>query len=91
MRNVIVLLITLGILAVQFGLGLKRRKVLGAVLPVAFAALFAAMSWMGHTTDHVATGVLCVLGVWAAWWAGYGKARKHERAQLDRMKAKDIS
>ena len=56
----------------------------------ALAALFLAVSFLERTTEYGITGLLCVLAVAAAWGAGRLKAGKHEKAQLDRMKAKDL-
>ena len=54
------------------------------------AALFLAVSFLEQTTEYGITGLLCVLAVAAAWGAGRLKAGKHEKAQLDQMKAKDL-
>ena len=56
----------------------------------ALAALFLAVSFLEPTTEYGITGLLCVLAVAAAWGAGRLKAGKHEKAQLDQMKAKDL-
>ena len=64
------------------------RVFYGAV--AALAALFLAVSFLEQTTEYGITGLLCVLAVAAAWGAGRLKAGKHEKAQLDRMKAKDL-
>ena len=88
MKEIILLLLTFAILAVQYHLGLMRKPGFGAVLPAALAALFLAVSFLEQTTEYGITGLLCVLAVAAAWGAGRLKAGKHEKAQLDRMKAK---
>ena len=90
MKEIIVLLLTVAILAVQYHLGLMRKPGFGAVLPAALAALFLAVSFLEQTTEYGITGLLCVLAVAAAWGAGRLKAGKHEKAQLDQMKAKDL-
>ena len=88
MKEIILLLLTFAILAVQYHLGLMRKPGFGAVLPAALAALFLAVSFLEQTTEYGITGLLCVLAVAAAWGAGRLKAGKHEKAQLDQMKAK---
>ena len=104
MKEIIILLLTFAILAVQYHLGLMRKPGFGAVLPAALAALFwfgavlpaalaalfLAVSFLEQTTEYGITGLLCVLAVAAAWGAGRLKAGKHEKAQLDQMKAKDL-
>ena len=40
MRNILVLAVTGALLAAQFHWGLRRKKLLGAVLPAVFALLF---------------------------------------------------
>lgn len=90
MKEIIVLLLTFAILAVQYHLGLMRKPGFGAVLPAALAALFLAIRFLEPTAEYGITGLLCVLAVAAAWGAGRLKAGKHEKAQLDQMKAKDL-
>ena len=75
MKEIIILLLTFAILAVQYHLGLMRKPGFGAVLPAALAALFLAVTFLEQTTEYGITGL---------------KAGKHEKAQLDQMKAKDL-
>ena len=90
MRALLVLLLTFVILAVQFHLGLRKRKLLGAVLPAVMAALFVFISLAGKTTEYIATGSLCVIAIVIVWAVGYAKSAKHEKAALDKMRAKDL-
>ena len=80
MKEIIVLLLTIAILAVQYHLGLMRKLGFGAVLPATLAVLFLAVSIWEQTTEYGITGLLCVLAVAAAWGAGRLKAGKHEKA-----------
>ena len=48
MKEIIVLLLTFAILAVQYHLGLMRKPGFGAVLPAALAALFLAVSFLEY-------------------------------------------
>ena len=84
MRALLVLLLTFVILAVQFHLGLRKRKLLGAVLPAAMAALFVFISLAGKTTEYTATGSLCVIAIVIVWAVGYAKSAKHERPRWTR-------
>ena len=90
MRTLLVLLLTLVILAVQFHLGLRKKALLGAVLPAVMAALFVSISLAGKTTEYVVTGLLCVIAIVIVWAVGYAKSARHEKAQLDKMKARDL-
>ena len=90
MRALLVLLLTFVILAVQFHLGLRKKKLLGAVLPAVMAALFVFISLAGKTTEYIATGSLCVIAIVIVWAVGYAKSAKHEKAALDKMRAKDL-
>lgn len=86
----LVLLLTFVILAVQFHLGLRKKKLLGAVLPAVMAALFVFISLAGKKTEYIATGSLCVIAIAIVWAVGYAKSAKHEKAALDKMRAKDL-
>lgn len=90
MKTLLVLLLTFAILAVQFHLGLRKKKLLGAVLPAVMAALFVFISLAGNTTEYIATGSLCVIAIVIVWAVGYAKSAKHEKAALDKMRAKDL-
>lgn len=90
MRALLVLLLTFAILAVQFYLGLRKKKLLGAVLPAVMAALFVLISLAGKTTEYIATGLLCVIAIVIVWAVGYAKSARYEKAELDKMKAKDL-
>lgn len=54
------------------------------------AALFVFISLAGKTTEYIATGSLCVIAIVIVWAVGYAKSAKHEKAALDKMRAKDL-
>ena len=57
---------------------------------VILAALFVFISLAGKTTEYIATGSLCVIAIVIVWAVGYVKSAKHEKAALDKMRAKDL-
>ena len=90
MKTMIVLLVTCGVLALQFYLGIRKRIGLGAVLPLIFLLLFAGMSFADKTLAFVGTGAGCIGALIAVWVMGYVKAGKYEKEELEKMKLKDI-
>lgn len=90
MKTLIVLVITLVILAAQFYWGVRKRKALGLMLPLAMTALFIAISILEQTTEYVVTGIVCVAAMVIVWVIGYCKSAKYEKSEMDKMKAKDI-
>lgn len=63
MKEIIILLLTFAILAVQYHLGLMRKPGFGAVLPAALAALFLAVSFLEQTTESGSPG-FCACWPW---------------------------
>lgn len=90
MRNILVLAVTGALLAAQFHWGLRRKKLLGAVLPAVFALLFAGICLWERSVELLAVGIPCVLALAAAWAAGRVRARRYEKEQLDRMRAREL-
>ena len=90
MRALLVLLLTFVILAVQFHLGLRKKKLLGALLPAVMAALFVFISLAEKTAEYIATGSLCVIAIVIVWAVGFAKSARHEKAALDKIRAKDL-
>ncbi len=90
MRTLIVLAITFAILAIQFHFGIRKRKLLGAIIPAIMAALFITISYTEKTTEYILTGIVCVAAILITWGIGYFKSAKYEKSELDKMKAKDI-
>ena len=46
MKSLIVLVITFAILATQFYWGVRKKKILGAIIPLAMTALFITISFL---------------------------------------------
>lgn len=90
MKGIIVLVATLLLLALQFNFGLRKRKILGAIIPTIMAVLFIAISFLEKTTQYISTGFICVVALVAVCIIGYLKSAKYEKSELDKMKAKDI-
>ena len=90
MRALIILVITFAILATQFYWGVRKKKILGAIIPLVMTALFITISFMEKTTEYVITGIICVVAIIIVWFIGYFKSAKYEKSEIDKMKAKDI-
>lgn len=90
MKALIGLAITFAILATQFYLGVRKKKVLGACIPLVMTALFITISFWTKTTEYVITGIICVVAIVIVWFIGYFKSAKYEKSEIDKMKAKDI-
>lgn len=67
MRALIVLVITFAILAIQFYFGIRKRKLLGAIIPVIMAALFIVGGFTERTTEYILTGIVCVAAILITW------------------------
>ena len=90
MRVWISLVITFAILAMQFYWGVRKKKVLGAIIPLVTTALFIAISFWKKTTEYITTGIICVAAMIIVWFIGYLKSAKYEKSEIDKMKAKGI-
>ena len=90
MEALFVLVITFAILATQFYWGVRKKKVLGAIIPLVMTALFITISFLGKTTEYVITGIICVVAIIIVWFIGYCKSAKYEKSEIEKMKAKDI-
>ncbi len=90
MRALIVLIITFAILAAQFYWGIRKKKVLGAIIPLVMTALFITISLREKTTEYIITGIICLVAIIIVWFIGYSKSAKYEKSEIDKMKAKDI-
>ena len=90
MKSVLVLLLTLGFLALQYHLGQIKKLTWGLVLPIAITALFLAVGIWMKTEDSLGAGILCALALVAAWGIGRTRADRYAKAQLDKMKTKDL-
>lgn len=90
MKALIVLVITFAILATQFYWGVRKKKVLGAIIPLVMTALFITISFLEKTTEYAITGIICVVVIIIVWFIGYFKSAKYEKSEIDKMKIKDI-
>ena len=82
MREFAVLFISLALLALEYYLGTRRKPLLGALLPGLSIAL--------RDASGLLSGIPCAAGLAAAWLIGRNKATAAEKAELEKMKAKDL-
>ena len=90
MRSVITLAIALAMLTLQYWLGTRRKPLLGALLPGGILLLLAGLSIALRDLSGLAAGIPCAAGLAAAWLIGRGKAKAAEKAQLEKMRARDL-
>ena len=90
MKELIGFVITFAVLAMQFYWGVRKKKVLGAMIPLVMTALFITISFLEKTTEYVITGIICVAAIIIVWFIGYFKSARYEKSEIDKMKAKDI-
>ena len=90
MKALIVLVIMFAILATQFYWGVRKKKILGAIIPLVMTALFITISFWENTTEYISAGIICVVAIIIVWFIGYFKSAKYEKSEIDKMKAKDI-
>lgn len=90
MKEILIWVLTAALLAGEYVFGLRKKKLLGALLPAAIAAVLAAGSVMEHTSRYLGPAVGCVAALAVVWAIGYARSARYQKAQLDRMKARDI-
>lgn len=90
MKELIGFVITFAVLAMQFYWGVRKKKVLGAMIPLVMTALFITISFLEKTTEYVITGIICVAAIIIVWFIGYFKSARYEKSEIGKMKAKDI-
>ena len=90
MKSVITLAIALAMLALQYWLGTRRKPLLGALLPGGILLLLAVLSIALRDPSGLLAGIPCAAGLAAAWLIGRGKAKAAEKAQLEKMRARDL-
>ena len=78
MRELAVLFISLALLALEYYLGTRRKPLLGAQLPAI------------RDPSGMLPGIPCAAGLAAAWLIGRNKATAAEKAELEKMRAKDL-
>ena len=90
------LTLVIAFLILAFHIWASRRSprfwFLGGIVPLVWFGLLAFLWSRGKISLPADWKILVfpTLAVAAAWGAGRLKAGKHEKAQLDRMKAKDL-
>lgn len=90
MKALIILAITFAILAIQFYWGIRKKKILGVIIPLVMTTLFVVISFLEKTTEYFITGIICVVAIIIVWFIGYYKSAKYEKSEIEKMKAKDI-
>jgi hypothetical protein len=90
MRALIILVITFAILATQFYWGVRKKKILGAIIPLVMTALFITISFLEKAAEYAITGIISIVAIIIVWFIGYFKSAKYEKSEIDKMKAKDI-
>ena len=63
MRALIILVITFAILATQFYWGVRKKKILGAIIPLVMTALFITISFLEKTAEYAITGIISVVAI----------------------------
>ena len=58
MKDFLILLLTLALLAAQFHWGSRKKRLLGALFPTAIALVIAVGSFVGQTMEYVPAGLL---------------------------------
>ena len=89
MRELAVLFISLALLALEYYLGTRRKPLLGALLPGGILLLLAGLSIAIRDPSGMLPGIPCAAGL-AAWLIGRNKATAAEKAELEKMRAKDL-
>ena len=82
--------ISLALLALEYYLGTRRKPLLGALLPGGILLLLAGLSIALLDASGLLPGIPCAAGLAAAWLIGRNKATAAEKAELEKMKAKDL-
>ena len=85
-----VLFISLALLALEYYLGTRRKPLLGALLPGGILLLLAGLSIAIRDPSGMLPGIPCAAGLAAAWLIGRNKATAAEKAELEKMRAKDL-
>ena len=63
---------------------------MGGLLPGAILLLLAGLSIGLRDASGLLSGIPCAAGLAAAWLIGRNKATAAEKAELEKMKAKDL-
>jgi len=88
--SIIVMVLTFVILVVQFNLGVKRKKILGAIIPI-FCSIILILGYnLEKDVSILRSGIIGVIAVIVVWGIGYLKSTKFEKEEIDKMKTKDL-
>ena len=90
LSDVIGMFLTIALIAVQFYFGQKQKLRLGLILPILLVVIFAIMCLVDGSPLYLIPGGMCVLGLLAAYFMGTGRAKARQKAELDKMKSKDL-
>ena len=85
MRQFVILLISVALLALEYYLGTRKSPLLGALLPGGMVLLVAGVSLALRDFSALPAAAAA-----AAWLIGRSKAKAAEKAELEKMKAKDL-
>lgn len=70
--------------------GYPEKALLGALLPGGILLLLAGLSIAIRDPSGMLPGIPCAAGLAAAWLIGRNKATAAEKAELEKMRAKDL-
>lgn len=88
--NLIRLICFLVVIGLQYSFGLKKKRLLGVILPAIILIILSYFAIQQHSFEPVLYGILGAVGLGVEWFFGYSKSKKHDEEELERMKAKDI-
>ena len=90
MRQFVILLISVALLALEYYLGTRKSPLPGALLPGGMVLLVAGVSLALRDFSALPAAAAAAAGLAAAWLIGRSKAKAAEKAELEKMKAKDL-
>lgn len=90
MKDLVIMCLTCAILAGQYQMGLRRKKLFGALLPAILIAVFTTLSLAVRTLVLLPIGLACIAAVVAIWCIGYANAGSYEKKNINKMKSKDL-
>ncbi|MFQ7454535.1 MAG: hypothetical protein ACLRNQ_27970 [Flavonifractor plautii] len=79
-----------GPLALEYYLGTWRKPLLGLCCPAGSSCSLAGLSIAIRDPSGMLPGIPCAAGLAAAWLIGRNKATAAEKAELEKMRAKDL-
>lgn len=88
--SIIVMALTIVVLVVQFNHGVKRKKILGAIIPIVCSIILILGYNMEKDILVLRSGIIGVIVIIIVWVIGYLKSSKYEKDEIDKMKTKDL-